>query len=209
VLLPTHPGWDGTPRPEAVTDIPSLAAIYLQLLSDRGLRDVLVIGSSLGGWIAAEMAASDTEHRIGRMVIIDGAGIDVPEHPIVDFFSLTPRQIAEHSWHDPERGFIDPDTVPPERVAVQRSNLQTMAVYTSENGMHDPVLQAKLSRIDIPVLVVWGASDRVFTPDYGRAYAAEFPDSRFELIAEAGHLPQLEQPAATFSVIDRWLDAKS
>jgi pimeloyl-ACP methyl ester carboxylesterase len=197
VLLPTHPGWDGTPRPDDVADIPALAAIYLRLLADRDLRDVLVIGSSLGGWIAAEMAASD------------GAGIDVPEHPVVNFFGLTPRQIAEHSWHDPERGFVDPATLPPERVAAQRANMQTMGVYTSANGMHDPVLQARLGEVEIPVLVVWGASDRVFTPGYGRAYAHEFPNARFELIAEAGHLPQLEQPAATFASIDGWLDAGS
>jgi pimeloyl-ACP methyl ester carboxylesterase len=209
LLLPTHPGWDGTPRPADIADIPALAALYLTLLADRELRDVLVIGSSLGGWIAAEMAASDTEHRIGRIVIVDGAGIDVPEHPVVNFFGLTPRQIAEHSWHDPERGFIDPATLPPERVAAQRANMQTMGVYTAQHGMHDPALQARLGEVIIPVLVVWGASDRVFTPGYGRAYAGEFPNARFELIAEAGHLPQLEQPAATFSVIDEWLDAAS
>ncbi len=209
VLLPTHPGWDDTPRPDDVADIPALAAIYLRLLADRDLRDVLVIGSSLGGWIAAEMAASDTEHRIGRLVIVDGAGIDVPEHPVVNFFGLTPRQIAEHSWHDPERGFVDPATLPPERVAAQRANMHTMGVYTSANGMHDPALQARLREVEIPVLVVWGASDRVFTPGYGRAYADEFPNARFELIAEAGHLPQLEQPAATFAAIDGWRDAGS
>ena len=209
VLLPTHPGWDGTARPDDVADIPALAAIYLQLLADRELRDVLVIGSSLGGWIASEMAASDTEHRIGRLVIIDGAGIDAPEHPVVNFFGLTPRQIAEHSWHDPERGFLDPATLPPERVAAQRANMQTMAVYTAQNGMHDPALQARLGEVEIPTLVLWGASDRVFTPGYGRAYAAEFPHASFELIAEAGHLPQLEQPVATFAAIDSWVGAST
>ena len=202
VLLPTHPGWDGTPRPDELADIPSLAAIYLRLLADRDLHDVLVIGSSLGGWIAAEMAASDTEHRIGRLVIIDGAGVEVPEHPVVDFFGLTPRQIAEYSWHDPERGYIDPSTLPPERIAMQRANIQTMGVYTAQHGMHDPAMQARLGQVTIPVLVLWGASDRVFTPGYGLAYATEFPEASFELIAEAGHLPQLEQPAATFAALD-------
>ncbi len=209
VLMPTHPGWDGTPRPDDISDIPSIAAIYLQLLVDCDLTEVLVIGSSLGGWIAAEMAGSDKEHRIGRLVIIDGAGIEVPGHPVVDFLGLTPRQIAEHSWHDPERGFIDPSTLPPERIVAQRANMQTMGEYTAQHGMHDPVLQGRLSEIGIPVLVVWGASDRIFTPGFGRAYAAEFPHSRFELIADAGHLPQLEQPVATLSAIDAWLDAES
>ena len=118
------------PVPRSSPTFPTLAATYLRLLADRDLHDVLVIGSSLGGWIAAEMAASDTDHRIGRLVIIDGAGVEVPGEPVVDFFDLTPRQIAEHSWHDPERGFVDPSTLPPERIAAQRANIQTMGVYT-------------------------------------------------------------------------------
>ncbi|MEO6533652.1 MAG: alpha/beta fold hydrolase [Pseudolysinimonas sp.] len=205
VLIPTHPGWNGTPRPEWLADVPALAAAYLQLLADRGLSDVLVIGSSLGGWIATEMAASDTQHRVSRIVIIDGAGIEVPGEPVVNFASLSPREQAEHSWHDADKFFVDPSTLPPERVAAQRANMQTMGVLTSANGMSDPALQARLGEVRIPALVVWGASDRVFTPGYGRAYAAELGNARFELIADAGHLPQLERPVETFAAIDGFL----
>jgi len=207
VLLPTHPGWNGTPRPAWLTDIPALADIYLRLLADRGLTDVVVIGSSLGGWIATQMAASDTEGRVGRIVIIDGAGVEVPGEPVVDFASLSPREQAEHSWHDADAFFVDPATLPAGRVAAQRANMQTMGVLTAQYGMSDPALQARLGLIGIPALVLWGESDRVFTPAYGRAYAAQLGNARFELIARAGHLPQLEQPAATFAAIDSFLAA--
>ena len=205
VLVPTHPGWNGTPRPEWLNDVPALAGAYLQLLADRGLSDVLVIGSSLGGWIAAQMAAGDTDGRVGRIVIIDGAGIEVPGEPVVDFVSLSPREQAAHSWHDPQKFFVDPSTLPPERIAAQRANMQTMGVLTSEHGMSDPALQAKLGDIGIPALVLWGDSDRVFTPGYGRAYAAQLGNARFELVADTGHLPQLEQPVQTFAAIDGFL----
>jgi pimeloyl-ACP methyl ester carboxylesterase len=205
VLLPTHPGWNGTPRPERLNDVPALAGAYLQLLADRGLSDVLVIGSSLGGWIATQMAAGDTDGTIGRIVIIDGAGIEVPGEPVVDFVSLSPREQAEHSWHDAAKFFVDPTTLPPGRVAAQRANMQTMGVLTSVHGMSDPALQAKLGDIRIPALVLWGDSDRVFTPGYGRAYAAALGNARFELVADAGHLPQLEQPVQTFAAIDGFL----
>ncbi|MEO6114899.1 MAG: alpha/beta fold hydrolase [Pseudolysinimonas sp.] len=207
VLVPTLPGWNGTPRPEWLADVPALAAVYLQLLSDRGVSDVLVIGSSLGGWIATEMAASDTEHRVGRIVVIDGAGIDVPGAPVVDFAALSPREQAEHSWHDADTFFVDPSTLPPERIAAQRSNMQTMGALTRAHGMSDPALQARLGEVRIPALLVWGDSDGVFTPSYGRAYAAMLGNAHFELIADAGHLPQLEQPAATFAAIDGFLSA--
>src|SRR3954463_11808759 len=75
VLLPTHPGWDGTARPDSIADVGDLAQHYLDLLAERDLSDVLVIGSSLGGWTAAEMAARDGS-RIGRIVLIDAVGID-------------------------------------------------------------------------------------------------------------------------------------
>jgi pimeloyl-ACP methyl ester carboxylesterase len=204
VVVPIHPGWQGTPRPESFHEVSALADAYLHLLADRDLTEVLVIGSSFGGWVAAEMAARDTEHRIARVVIIDGAGIEVPSEPMVDFASLSPREAAEHSWHDPEKFFVDPSTMPPERIAAQRGNMAAMAAYSGEH-MWNAELQAHLGEVTIPVLVVWGDSDRVFTPGYGRAYAAEFPNGTFELIRDAGHLPQLEQPAATFAVIDAWL----
>src|SRR5438093_10532022 len=63
VLAPVHPGWDGTPRPEWCTGVDDLALSYLHLLQDRDLHDVLVVGSSLGGWIAAETAVRDTSQR--------------------------------------------------------------------------------------------------------------------------------------------------
>jgi len=188
-----------------LSDIPALAEMYLGLLTDRGLTDVVVIGSSLGGWIAAEMAANDTDGRVGRIVIIDGAGIEVPGEPVVDFASLSPREQAEHSWHDADAFFVDPATLPAERVAAQRANMQTMGILTARHGMSDPDLPAKLGQIGIPALVLWGESDRVFTPGYGRAYASHLTNARFELVARAGHLPQLEQPAATFAAIDGFL----
>lgn len=205
VLLPTHPGWNGTARPEWLSDVPALAQVYLQLIADRGLSDVLVVGSSLGGWIATQMAATDTDGRIGRIVVIDGAGIEVPGEPVADFASLSPREQAEHSWHDADAFFTDPSAMPPERIAAQRANMQTMGVLMSEHGMSDPALQAKLGDIAIPALVLWGESDGVFTPGYGRAYAAQLGNASFELVARAGHLPQLEQPAATFAAIDAFL----
>src|SRR5690349_5002057 len=70
-LTPTHPGWDGTPRPDGVASVADYASLYLDYLAERDLRDVLVIGSSLGGWIGCEMAIHDTDGRISGLVLID------------------------------------------------------------------------------------------------------------------------------------------
>jgi len=81
MLAPTHPGWNGTPRPDRLNSVASLAAAYLDLLAQRGLQDVSVLGSSFGGWIAAQMAIQDTASRAyaraipgATFTLIEGAG---------------------------------------------------------------------------------------------------------------------------------------
>ncbi|MEV5411360.1 alpha/beta hydrolase [Thermopolyspora sp. NPDC052614] len=207
VIAPTHPGWDGTPRPDWFTGIDDLALAYLHLLHDRRLRDVLVIGSSLGGWTAAELAVRDTAGLITGLVLIDAVGIHVPDEPIKNIFALDPRTLADHSWHAPDRFHIDPATIPAEQLAARQANLATIRVLAGDPYMHDPKLLRRLTRVHVPTLLLWGESDRIVTPAYGAAYASALPEGRLELIPEAGHLPHIEQPQATFALIDAHLKA--
>ncbi|PWI12783.1 alpha/beta hydrolase [Streptomyces sp. Act143] len=206
ILLPTHPGWNGTPRPAGCTRISDLSAVYLRLLHDHDLSDVLVVGSSLGGWIGGEMAVADSEHRISGLALIDPVGIHVAEEPVQDFFALDARGVAEHAYHDPDRFYVDPTTLPAERIAAVQANLRTLRLFSGGPAMSDPGLRDRLAAVTVPVLIVWGESDRIATPAYGKHYAASFPDARFELIPRAGHLPHLEQPADTFARLDAFAD---
>ncbi|MGW1894392.1 alpha/beta fold hydrolase [Streptomyces sp. NPDC002004] len=204
-LTPVHPGWDGAPRPAWFTGIDDLALAYLHHLHDRGLEDVLVVGSSLGGWTAAEMAVRDTAGIITGVVLINAVGVHVPAEPITDFFALDARGVAEHSWHEPDRFHVDPGDIPAAQLAVRQANMTTMRILAGDPYMHDPKLLRRLSRVDLPALLVWGESDRIVTPAYGRAYADAFGDGRLEVVREAGHLPHIEQPEATFALIDSHL----
>jgi pimeloyl-ACP methyl ester carboxylesterase len=204
-ITPTHPGWNGTPRPDWVSGIDDIALAYLGYLEDKDLRDVLVVGSSLGGWIGAEMATRDDAGRISGLILLDPVGVDVDGQPIRDFFALDAREIAEYSFHDANRFYVDPVTVSDEQAARQRANMATMRIVAGEPYMHDPTLFDRLGRIEIPVLVIWGDSDRIVTPAYGAAYAAAFGQARLEIVREAGHLPQLEQPVGTFALIDDYV----
>ncbi|QJT05907.1 alpha/beta fold hydrolase [Streptomyces asoensis] len=203
-LLPTHPGWNGTPRPDDFTRVADLAAAYLRLLHDRHLSDVLVIGSSLGGWIAAELATADTQGLISGIVLMNSVGIEVDGDPVRDFFTLDARGVAEYAYHDSERFYVDPATVPAERLAVFQANMAALRVFSGGPAMSDPTLRPRLAAVTTPTLVLWGESDRIATPAYGKEYAASFGNARFEVVAEAGHLPHLEQPARTFSLLDEF-----
>jgi pimeloyl-ACP methyl ester carboxylesterase len=207
-LTPTHPGWNGSARPAWLTRITDLAAAYLALLAKLNLDDVLVVGSSLGGWIAAEMALQDDRDRVGRVVLIDSVGVDIPGQPIRDFFALDARGVADYSYHDGNRFYVDPGTLPAEQLTARQANMATMRVFAGDPYMHDPSMLGRLGEVSLPTLVLWGESDRIVTPDYGRAMAAAIPKAQFEIVREAGHLPQIEQPEATFRAIDRFLDVR-
>ncbi len=133
------------------------------------------------------------------LVLIDSVGVLVEGQPVRDFFALDARGVAEYSYHDPDRFYVDPASVPPEQAAQRAANMETMRVFAGDPYMHDPGLAARLGRVEVPVLVLWGDSDRIVAPAYGQALAAAFPQAQFAIIAEAGHLPQIEQPAATLA----------
>jgi pimeloyl-ACP methyl ester carboxylesterase/quercetin dioxygenase-like cupin family protein len=203
VITPVHPGFDGTPRPEQLTSIASLAGVYEQLLRDLGLSDVQVIGNSIGGWIAAELALAESgapDRRVSSVVLVDAAGLQIDTAPVPDFFSLTLDQVFDLSYFNPASFRIDPATLTPERAAAQAANRSALQAYAGTT-MADPTLLGRLPGVSIAALVVWGAADRMVPPEHGRAYAEAIPGAQFRLITDAGHLPQLETPAELLAVV--------
>ncbi len=204
VITPTHPGFNGRPRPAALSSIPDLARLYTELLEQLQLRDVTVVGNSIGGWIAAEMAIIGSA-RVSSYVIVDAVGIEVDGHPVVDFFSLSPEEIAQHSYHDPVRYGIDPTTLPPAAQEAMAANRATLSVFGGTR-MTDPGLADRLATVSTPTLVIWGEADRIADVDYGRSYAEAIPGAEFRLFTESGHLPQIETPEKLMSAIWEFAD---
>jgi pimeloyl-ACP methyl ester carboxylesterase len=202
VIVPTHPGFGGSARPGALTSIRGLAALYVALIDQLGAGQVTVIGNSIGGWITAEMALLASP-QIGGAVLVDAVGIEVPGHPIADFFSLTMDEVFTLSFHNPEAFRIDPATLPPAAQAIAAGNRAALATYAG-TAMSDPTLAGRLSHLDLATLVLWGDSDRIADPGYGRAYADAIPLARFQLLPGTGHMPQLESPEQLVHAIWNW-----
>jgi pimeloyl-ACP methyl ester carboxylesterase/mannose-6-phosphate isomerase-like protein (cupin superfamily) len=203
VIVPAHPGFDGTPRPPQLADVRALASVYSQLIRDLNLTDVCVVGNSFGGWVAAEIAIAESaapDGRVSSLVLVDAGGLQLDGAPVPDVSRLTPQQIAELSYFSPETYRIDPSAMTDEQRATRAANLAAMATYGG-SAMADPMLLDRLPAIGIPALVVWGEADRMIPVEHGRAYAAAIPGARFALIQHAGHLPQLEAPAELWSAI--------
>jgi pimeloyl-ACP methyl ester carboxylesterase len=204
-LTPTHPGWDGE-LPAEIASIADLAGLYGDYLAEQDLSDVVVIGSSLGGWTGCELVLGRERERIAALVLIDAVGIAVEGEPIADFFSLDARGVAEHSFHDAERFYVDPAALSDEQRRRAGQAMDAMRALAGDPYMHDPGLRGRLAGIDVPTLVVWGEEDRIASAAYGRAYAAAIPGARFELLRECGHVPQLECPERVLALIEGFLD---
>ncbi len=205
VIVPVHPGFNGTPRPESIDTPRGLAELYLRMLDVLDLEGVTVVGNSIGGWIAAEIAALSSS-RVSGVVIVDAVGLTVPGHPYPDFFSLTPAEVAARTYYDPERFAVDPSKLPPEIQAAMPGNRATLAVYGGD--MADPTLASRLTSVNVRVLVVWGAADRIGDPEVGAAYAQRIPGARLEIIPDAGHLPQIETPSRLTELVGSFADLR-
>jgi pimeloyl-ACP methyl ester carboxylesterase len=200
VLTPTHPGFGGTARPEALDSVGKLADLYLGLLDQLELDDVTVIGNSVGGWIVAEMAVRGSP-RIRRIVLLDAVGIEVQGHPVADVSGLSVPEIQALSFHDPAPYRVDPATIPDAQKAVMAANAAALSVYAGSPAMADPLLLARLGAIEVPTLVLWGESDRIIEPTYGQAYAAAINGARFQVLPATGHMPQMESPDLVLQAI--------
>jgi pimeloyl-ACP methyl ester carboxylesterase len=194
VIVPVHPGFDGTARPEYLHSMRGLALTYTHLLDELDLTGVTVIGNSVGGWIAAEMAIHASP-RISGVVLVDAGGLEIEDHPAADFFSLTPDQVTDMAYYQPEKFRIDVSTLPDQAKAAMAGNRAALQAYTAQ-GATDPSLLGQLSSVRVPVLVVWGAADRIYPREHGEAFAKAIPGARLVVIDVAGHLPQLEAPSA-------------
>jgi pimeloyl-ACP methyl ester carboxylesterase len=191
VITPNHPGFDGTPRPGTLASIAGLAGLYAALLDRLDVWDVTVIGNSIGGWIAAELALLGSP-RVSGAILLNAVGIEVEGHPVTDIAGLSPQEVMALSFHNPGRFAQDPSAPGPTPEMVQ-ANMAALAAYGGQS-MTDPTLLGRLGELDLPVQVIWGEADRIVTPDYGRAYAKAMPMASFTLMPGAGHLPQVEAP---------------
>jgi pimeloyl-ACP methyl ester carboxylesterase len=196
IIAPSSPGFGNSARPKDFDTVYDLVHLYLAVIGALPGDKVSLVGFSFGGWLAAEVAAS-CGHRLDKLVLVDPLGIKISDREtpdILDVFNRSPDEVRRRSWHDPDRFAPDYNAMSDEALVVHARNRETLCLYAWHPYMYNPQLPRWLARIAVPTLVLWGESDRVVSPDYGRAYAKLIPGARFEPIEQAGHHPEIEQP---------------
>jgi pimeloyl-ACP methyl ester carboxylesterase len=205
VVAPRHPGFGHTPRPSWFRTVHDIAYLYLDLLDCLDFNDTVLVGSSLGGWIALEMAVR-SQARLGRLVLIDSLGVKFgtrEERDIADIYALPADEVLGRTFADPARHVPDYSRLDDREALAIARDREATALYGWKPYMHDPALVHWLHRITRPALVLWGEKDGIVAPSYGERLAAALPNARFETIAAAAHYPQMEQPDAAAAAIGR------
>ena len=153
-------------RVDYIDTVDDLSYLYLDFLAAQNLQDVIVIGLSLGGWIAAEMAVKSTE-RIAKFVLVAPVGIKVGDREtrdIPDIFAFSPNEVARLKYHDPTFATVDYTKLSDDQLTALARNREATVLYAWEPYFHNPKLRRRLRRIDIPTLLLWGANDQFVTP---------------------------------------------
>jgi pimeloyl-ACP methyl ester carboxylesterase len=194
VLAPEHPGFGQSDDPPWLDTVGDLAYFYLDLLKALGLDRVHLIGTSFGGWIAAELAVRSTA-RLASLTLVGAVGITANGAPIDDLFRMPVAENLRRFYADPQRAArrladmarIDMNLAAKNRAAVAR---------LAYPHFHNPGLAKWLHRIDVPTLLLWGEQDGLVPPRFGEAYRALIPRARLVLLPGAGHAPFDEQKDA-------------
>ena len=209
VLVPEHPGYGLSDEPEWLDNIHDAAYFYLDFLKQLDLREVLLVGNSMGGWIAMEMAVRDTS-RLRSLVLVSPAGISAPGVQPADIFLMSPEDLVRRLFHDPklaEARLAEPVT--PEAIDIGLKNRHTTARLAWEPRLHDPHLAKWLHRIDVPVQLIWGEHDRILPVAFCEEFKRLMPRAEVHIVKNAGHLPHAEKAQEFCELVMRFSQAKA
>jgi pimeloyl-ACP methyl ester carboxylesterase len=211
VLAPEWPGYGESSGEELLEDMLDFTLHGWDLVEALGLTTPYLVGHSMGGMIAAEMACV-APHDVAKLVLVSPAGLWIDEHPIPDIFALLPYQIAEVLFHDPQQGqalltggadLSDMEALKEFYIGSQRRlSMAGKILFPIPNRR----LSKRLYRLTAETCVIWGASDRLIVPAYAERWKALIPRARVEVIGDAGHMLPYEQPDQFVRAVTEFLE---
>ena len=207
VYVPSQPGFNGTERPDWVYTIGDVCQFNQMLVTALGLEDYVLMGSSMGGWVAAEMAAR-CRYRLKALILVGAAGIKPEQGEIAEIFMVSAQTRARQRFYDisqvPNAEQYQRELTPEEQL-VAHSNQEMASRLCWRPYLHNPSLPYYLPAVDTPTLLVWGRQDAIIPVECGELYQAALPKSRLEVIDQCGHSPALEKPAEFLAAVRGFL----
>jgi pimeloyl-ACP methyl ester carboxylesterase len=205
VIAPEHPGFGESETPAWLDTIHDLAYFYLDFLDQLDLDGVHLVGISLGGWIAAELAVRSTA-RLASLTLVGAAGLHVPGVEQIDPFLRTDEQRIRDFFHDQGRADeMIARVLKPELEDIALKNRTIVARLTWQPRSFDPHLEKWLHRIDVPTLLIWGDHDRLFPKEHAFAYQHRIAGAKTVIVPECGHVPHAEKADAFVAELEAFI----
>ncbi len=204
VIVPEHPGFGSSETPEWLDTVGDLAFFYLDLMEQFGLDGVHLVGTSIGGWIAAELAVKNVS-RLKTLTLVAPAGIHVKGVRRGDMFMWSPEETLQNLFHNQEIARAMPQPASDEEVMVVLKNRLMTAKLGWSPRMHNPHLRKWLHRVQVPTLILWGDDDKLLPAEFGPAYRDLIPNSQLEIIPQCGHLPHVEKAQEFTNRVDSFI----
>jgi pimeloyl-ACP methyl ester carboxylesterase len=205
VVAPEHPGFGRSQGLEHLDDVIDLALYYTEFIEAMGLDQPYIVGHSLGGLIAAEIAAIAPQ-LASKLVLIAPVGVWLEEHPVMDFFAATPEELATAIFHDSSSSIArELMTMPTDPDAQLEVVLERTQNFSAAGKFLWPIpdkgLKKRIHRIVVPTLVLWGASDRLVPPIYGEEFLKRIDGARLTVFTGASHMLPFEKPDEFIEVV--------
>lgn len=207
LYAPDHPGFGLSDNPEHFDSMEDFILHYVDLFRALELSSVTLVGHSLGGWIAAEIA-SFFPHLIKNLILISPGGLRIANSPMIDLFALSPEQLAMLCFYDLSKTMeiaSQRDLSDMKKLALQDYRERTMVAKIAWQLGYSPKLERRLRRISCPSLIIWGKDDQLVPSTYGEAYKNAVPNAKLELLDNCGHVPVVEQVDKTVDLIKNFL----
>jgi pimeloyl-ACP methyl ester carboxylesterase len=198
VIAPSPPGFDSSDPVDGYRTVDDLSYVMLDVMEALSLRNVVLVGSSFGAWLAAEIAVKNQE-RIAKLVLINPVGIKFGEadnQDTADIFYQTHRDVRRLLYSDGKTDESDYSGAAVDEITAMVRNRESLTWFGWSPLLNNPRLRSRLHRIRVPTLILRAADDRVITERYTRSYADAIPGSKIEMVPNAGHYVHDEQPEA-------------
>ena len=209
VYVPSQPGFNGTEAPPWVKTIADVAHFNHMFIDALGLDDIVLMGSSMGGWVSAEMAAMN-DHNLDALILVDAAGIKPKEGEIAEIFMVSADTRLQQRFYDPAQ-VPNYDhysrALTPEEQLVVHSNAIMASQLCWKPYLHNPSLPHTLARVSVPTLIVWGSQDAIIPVECGHLFQQAINGSQLRIIDQCGHSPAIEKRREFVDAVTSFLDA--
>ncbi len=216
ILIPLHPGFGRSQPADWIMDMRDLAAFYSRFIRERKLAPVDVIGFSLGGWIAAELAAANSA-QLRRMVLVGAAGVRPPQGEIMDMYTVTARRFLTRCIRDPAAApefaalYTAAGAAPQNQAAAQWEAWEDARAATARIAWKPYMFSQSMPHLlanvtALPTLIIWGRQDEVVPLSAGQLYHEKIAGSRMVVLDQCGHMPMIEKSAEFVRAVQDFLE---